>query len=563
MIEMIASSFATAPQVWWIAAGLALATLASEDLACATAGQLVALGRLHWLPAVAGCFVGIYVGDLLLWLAGHIFGRRLLRIPWVSRRLPHARVERLADWFDRRGGAAVVAARFLPGTRLPLYFAAGMLGKKSGRFALWTFVAALLWTPAVVMLATGVGRQWTGRAQSPVPPVYLASVAGAGLVSYLVIRVLALLVTPAGRAELIATVSKVWRWEFWPTWLFYAPVVPWIAWQSVRRGGVSGFASITAANPGMPLGGFVGESKFDILRHLAGEHVLPAALIPPGNPVSRFDQLRQILRDRGWSFPLILKPDVGQRGAGVSLAGSADDARQYLAETSAATLVQVYHPGPYEAGVFYYRLPGEPAGHIFSITDKFFPEITGDGASTVEQLIWRHPRYRIQAKTFLARHAHQLDRVLATGEEFRLTGTGNHCQGTLFLDGAHLLTPELERTIDRIARRFDGFYFGRFDVRYADVDAFKAGHDLAVVELNGVTSESTNLYDPAHSLWQAYCTLIRQWTILFQIADANRRRGHAPGTTADLLRAVCGGTTSKVRVARPTSESPALVAAAV
>jgi membrane protein DedA with SNARE-associated domain len=522
----------------WQAAALATGTLVSEDLACAAAGQLVAVGRIHWVPAVAGCFAGIYVGDLLLWLAGRVFGRGLLRWPWLRRRAPEARLRRLGDWFDRRGAAAIVAARFLPGTRLPLYVAAGAFGRKGGRFALWTFLAAAAWTPAVVLLASRLGSTWTAGSASLPRPVHAASAAASLLAIYFVLRVLPLLFTEVGRARLIAAASRLWRWEFWPAWLFYLPAVPWIAWQSLRRGGLSGFASITAANPGIPLGGFVGESKFDILRHIAGDHVLSAALIEPGDPSSRVARLELVLRDNGWSFPLVLKPDVGQRGAGVTLARSPDDARRFLAENPAATLVQVYHPGPYEAGVFYYRLPDESAGHIFSITDKVFPEMTGDGVATVERLIWRHPRYRMQARVHLARHAEQLDRVPAAGERLRLSATGNHCQGTLFRDGSHLITPELAQTIDRIARRFDGFYFGRFDVRYSDADAFKAGVDLAVVELNGVTSESTNLYDPDNSLLQAYRTLISQWEVLFRVADANRLLGRQVAPTTHLATAV-------------------------
>jgi membrane protein DedA with SNARE-associated domain len=525
MIEVAADTL-------WQAAALAAGTLVSEDLTCAAAGQLVAGGRLHWAPAVAACFAGIYAGDLLLWLAGRVLGRRMRRWRWLNRRIPESRLRRLGDWFDRRGAAAIVAARFLPGTRLPLYVAAGALGRKGGRFATWTFLAALAWTPLAVLLASGLGGTWTARA-APLPsPAHAASAAATLLAAYLLLRVLPLLVTEIGRAKLTAAISRLWRWEFWPAWLFYLPVVPWIAWQSLRRGGLRGFASITAANPGIPLGGFVGESKFDILRRIEGRHVLPAALIPAGTAASRFDQFARILRDNGWSFPLILKPDVGQRGAGVTLARSADDARRYLAGTSAAALVQVYHPGPFEAGVFYCRLPGQPAGRIFSITDKVFPEIAGDGVSTFAQLVWRHPRYRMQARVHLTRHANQLDRVLADGETCRLTGTGNHCLGTLFRDGSHLITPELEQTIDRLAKRFDGFHFGRFDVRYSDVNGFKAGVDLAVVELNGVTSESTNLYDPDNSLLQAYRILVSQWKVLFRVADANRLLGHdvAPAT---------------------------------
>lgn len=73
------------------------------------------------------------------------------------------------------------------------------------------------------------------------------------------------------------------------------------------------------------------------------------------------------------------------------------------------------------------------------------------------------------------------------------------------------------------ARRFGGFFVGRFDVRYSDEAEFRAGRGFAIVELNGVASESTNLYDPAWPLWRAYRTLFRQWALLFRIRDANRR----------------------------------------
>src|SRR5207237_2668846 len=89
-----------------------------------------------------------------------------------------------------------------------------------------------------------------------------------------------------------------------------------------------------------------------------------------------------------------------------------------------------------------------------------------------------------------------------------------------------------------IARRFPGFFIGRFDVRYPDVAMFQAGRGLAVVELNGVTSESTNIYDPSWSLMSAYRTLYRQWALLYRIGAANRQRGHAPTGVLALLRLV-------------------------
>ena len=76
---------------------------------------------------------------------------------------------------------AIFAARFLPGTRLPLYLAAGMLGHKGGRFALWTGLAALLWTPLLVGGVALVGADIVQPLQQWLGAGWLAIVAAAGL----------------------------------------------------------------------------------------------------------------------------------------------------------------------------------------------------------------------------------------------------------------------------------------------------------------------------------------------------------------------------------------------
>ena len=70
-----------------------------------------------------------------------------------------------------------------------------------------------------------------------------------------------------------------------------------------------------------------------------------------------------------------------------------------------------------------------------------------------------------------------------------------------------------------------------------DEQAFREGRDLAILELNGVTSESTNIYDPSWSLWRAYRTLWKQWSIAYRIGDLNRRAGHRVSTLGELWRA--------------------------
>ncbi|MCK6456394.1 MAG: VTT domain-containing protein [Phycisphaerae bacterium] len=508
---------------WLHAAVISAATFVSEDATCIVTGLLIRAGQLYWAVGLGACVFGIFLGDLGLWLLGRVFGRRVLAWSWVRARLPPSRVEHFGQWFERRGWTAVLAARFVPGTRLPVYIAAGILGRRARRFALWAFLAALVWTPVLVLLVVVLGEAVVAPIQRVYGVGWLTSTIGLAAL-WFIVRVAPHCVTPTGRARLWAGVQRIWRWEFWPAWLFYIPLVPWLGYLAVRY---RGLMTPTAANPGIvPHGGVVGESKYAILSKLPSEWIVPSALIEPAPVAKRVDELLRVMAERGWVFPLILKPDAGQRGAGLRRVCDAAAAARYFDENLRAVLAQSYHPGPYEAGVFYYRMPVEQSGHIFSITDKQFPALVGDGVSTIESLIWRHARLRMQAATFLARMDGQAESILRRGETVPLTIAGNHCQGTLFRDGSHLITPALTDSIDAIARQFEGFFFGRFDLRYSDPNAFKAGRGFAIIELNGVASESTNLYDPSWSLLRAYRVLFRQWSILFEIGDRNRRLGH-------------------------------------
>jgi hypothetical protein len=76
------------------------------------------------------------------------------------------------------------------------------------------------------------------------------------------------------RVRVAARLARWSRWEFWPSWVLYAPVSLWIAWLSIRY---RGFATLTAANPAIPDGVSVGDSKFDILAQLAPQWTIPAA----------------------------------------------------------------------------------------------------------------------------------------------------------------------------------------------------------------------------------------------------------------------------------------------
>jgi membrane protein DedA with SNARE-associated domain len=141
--------------------GLAAGTLLSEDLTSISAGLLARNGAIGLVPAVVACAVGVYTGDLGLWLLGRVGGTRALRWNWMARLVDPAIVTRLAARLDHRLAFAVLASRFLPGSRLPLYLALGISGRRPLAFAAWSFVAVLLWTPLLVILTAVYGSSLT------------------------------------------------------------------------------------------------------------------------------------------------------------------------------------------------------------------------------------------------------------------------------------------------------------------------------------------------------------------------------------------------------------------
>lgn len=514
---------------------LALATLASEDLTCIGAGFLVAAGRLQFWPAALACVGGIAAGDLLLFAVGRWFGRAAVRRAPLRWFVTEERLERGAAFFDRRGLAAVFLARFTPGLRLPTYLAAGVVGTSALRFTAYFLAAAAVWTPLLVLVAAeflGPARSAAERFESLALPLLAAAVLALLLLQRLVLR----LFTWRGRRELVGAWRRIRHWEFWPPYAFYPPVVAYVGALAVRH---RGFGVVTAVNPGIPTGGFVGESKSAILDRLQGALPFVARhVLLPGEleREQRLERARRFHEELGGGYPVVLKPDVGQRGSGVQILRDAERLESAVLELGVDAVLQEYAPGP-EFGVFYVRRPDEDRGRIVSITEKILPVLEGDGARTLDELLLADPRAVCMLRAYRALHARRLHAVPARGERIQLVELGTHCRGAIFRDGWRVWTPELELRIDAISRGFEGFHFGRYDLRAASDVALAAGREFKIVELNGLTAEPTHVYDSRYPPWYAWKILCAQWRIAFEIGAANRARGAAATSVAELVRA--------------------------
>lgn len=513
---------------------LVLATLLSEDLTCVAAGMLVSRGVIGFLPAVTACIIGIFLGDLLLYALGRWLGRPALRRAPFKWFIDETDVMASSRWFRQRGTMIIISSRFLPGSRMPTYIASGLLRMPLGKFVCVFLLAAALWTPCIV----GVGY-WTGEVVLTFLERYerYAIWILLGIIFGLMFLFNSLmpLTSWKGRRILLSKWRRRLQWEYWPIWAFYPPIIAYVLYLGIRKGSLTLFTSV---NPAMPHSGFTDEPKADILRGLAnaGEALPPWMLLArSADAEQRLTTLKSFMARNSLTLPIVLKPNEGERGEGVAIIRTEAAALDYFQRCHLDVIAQAY-AGGLEFGVFYYRHPNEANGHIYGITDKRFTSVTGDGVHNLEHLILADKRAVAMQRFFRRKWAERLDEIPPKGEPFVIAEIGTHCRGSLFLDGNHLITPELEAAIDRISKTYEGFYLGRYDLRVPSIEDLKAGRKLSILELNGITAEPTFCYDPKYSVWSAYRIFMRQWKIAFEIGAANRARGHKPSSPFDVMR---------------------------
>jgi len=326
--------------------------------------------------------------------------------------------------------------------------------------------------------------------------------------------------------------------EFWPQRYFYAPMFLYWLWLTVRHGG---FALPTISNPLFPMGGWIGESKATVFEHAgpyARRFIAPWVALDRTPTTSAAEALKAA-QTAGLTLPFVAKPDMGCRGAGVRRVRSEAELADYIAAfpMNERMVFQALVDDEAEAGVFYIRKPSEARGRIVSVTLKYFPYVYGDGRSTLAELIARDPRAGQLQHIYLPRHRARLDWVVPKGQPFRIAFAGSHSRGTIFRNGNHLITEAMTDAFDKIGKDINEFYFGRFDVRFPDIEDLRAGRNFTIVEVNGAGAEATHIWDRRTTLCEAYGALRRQYKALWETGAENAKRGFKPARLTDFIRA--------------------------
>lgn len=325
--------------------------------------------------------------------------------------------------------------------------------------------------------------------------------------------------------------------EFWPTWLIYIPVgVQWLL-LSIRYRSLS---LPLIANPAVPLSGMVGVAKsavFEAAGESARRWILPWCLYEVSSEELEQQSLLalQVIKQTGLEFPLVGKPNIGCRGAGVKLLENEQELEAYIADFPSGGCIQFQQLSEWdaEAGVFYVRHPDRAGGEITSLTLKYTPYVVGDGSLSLAELVAADPRAGELLHLYKERHADQWHNIIPCDQPYRLVFSASHCRGAVFRDAEELIASDLTQALDKIFEDIPGFYYGRLDVKFQDTENLSLGKNFAIIEINGASSESINIWDRKVGLWTAIRTLLQQYDTLFKLGHANRKRGHkTPGLMA-------------------------------
>ncbi len=339
---------------------------------------------------------------------------------------------------------------------------------------------------------------------------------------------------------------KIWQWEFWPFWAFYAPVYGQLVASALRNGA---FAHFCCANPGIPYGGLLEYSKNSLTRPIAKEF-LPATVEVPASADAA--ELLRSATEIGVSFPMIVKPDRGERGFFVEKIDDQPALDDYvlrmhlflreldlrgLHADKERLLVQEYVTEREEFGVMWVHHPDWECGRITSIVHKQLLSVVGDGRRSLGVLVHEDERAAYHESMLREVYSERLSEVPSSGELVPLVEIGNHSRGATFRNATPLADDALVETMTPLAHAIPGFSLGRFDIRAAGLDALRSG-DFKVIEVNAVNSEPAHIYDPANRLRDAYGDLLAHWRMVEAVAKAHRRDGCTPPTFRDLRGAV-------------------------
>lgn len=312
--------------------------------------------------------------------------------------------------------------------------------------------------------------------------------------------------------------QRIFNWELWNFYVLYFPIGFVWFWYCLRSRSLWFFSS---SNPTITFGGFEGEGKKEMYDQLPVSLVPRTIYIQHDLPVS---DVFRLVEEAGFTYPFIVKPDVGMKGILFRKIESAEQLARYHERIPVEYIVQDLITLPVEVSVFYYRHPASAKGTVSGFIHKELLQVTGDGVLNLRELVQAHPRAKFRMEEMEHRHGHRFDRILPAGEIFYLSYAGNHNRGAHFTNLHNEINARMHEVFDELSHQ-TSFYYGRYDIKTGSIEELKDGRNFQIIEFNGCGAEPNHIYDCGMSIWQAYGVILEHWKALFRISRHNHHNG--------------------------------------
>ncbi len=312
---------------------------------------------------------------------------------------------------------------------------------------------------------------------------------------------------------------RITHWETWPFILKYIPISPAWLWYCIRSGS---FWFFTPSNPTLTFGGFEGESKKEMYDQL------PTGSYPRSIYISyalSFNEVEKQARENKFNYPFAVKPDVGMKGFLFRQINNAEEFRLYHNKMPTDYIIQDLITYPIEVSVFYYRFPNELKGTVSGFLKKEIMQVTGDGKSSLLELILAYPRVRFMLEEMKSKHEIRLHDIIPQGEVYPLSYALNLSRGGKMVSLAHEKDEKLVKLFDDLSHYSKYFFYGRYDIKCASIEDLKGGKNYSILEFNGSGAEPHHVYGNGNNLFQAYKIILKHWNVLYKISRYNHARG--------------------------------------
>jgi len=255
---------------------------------------------------------------------------------------------------------------------------------------------------------------------------------------------------------------------------------------------------------------------------------LPSGTYPRSIFVSHslpFAEVSELIARNNFEFPFAVKPDAGMMGFMFRKIDNAGELQKYHAAMQVDYIIQHYIDYPLEVSVFYYRYPNQASGHITGFIRKEFLQVTGDGVSTLLELMLQYPRIRFRLDEMKLKHEKKLNDIVRRGEIYCLSYAMNLSRGGKLVSLAHEKDERLVKVFDELSRYTKHFYYGRYDIKCLSIEDLKEGKNFSILEYNGSGAEPHHIYGNGNTLLQAYRIVLHHWDVLYKISKINHKKG--------------------------------------